>query len=227
MKGSRLSEGQPPSPLTDTRSICSAVRVQVHTTRGQRLSQKCHTAEAALGRFSDCSLIHATHLAPASIGACGIDQPDWKNGRRSEKRLVSGGWGEGGCLPGSGLAELNTLSRWARAAYLSARAELTSPPAAVGLLCDEDRAKDPKSALHDLGKRSKCAKVAPASPAAAPPPALRRREMGESDVRVAQVGAGGRSQTGGGVGLRDCHHLEEGTQQHKTSCVSMTENNKT
>lgn len=63
-------------------------------------------------------------------------------------------WG-GVCLPGSGLAELNTLSRWARAAYLSDGAELKSPPAAVGLLCDEDRAKDPKSTLHDLGKDSK------------------------------------------------------------------------
>lgn len=87
-------------------------------------------------------------------------------------------------LPGSGLAELNTLSRWAKAAYLSARAGLMSPPAAVELLCEDMGAKDPKSALHDLGKWSKCAKVAAACPAAAAPPAWRRRrEMAESDER--------------------------------------------
>lgn len=84
----------------------------------------------------------------------------------------------GGGLPGSGLAELNMLSRCARAAYLSARAGLTSLLAAAELLC-QDEAKDPKSALHDLGKWSKCVKVAPASPAGAPP-AQRRAEMAQS-----------------------------------------------
>lgn len=69
------------------------------------------------------------------------------------------------------MAELNTLSRSARAAYLSAgRLVLctASLPAPVELLWEEEL-KAPKSALHDLGKLSKFAKLAFASPPEALP----------------------------------------------------------
>ena len=69
-------------------------------------------------------------------------------------------------LPCSVLAELKTLSRLARAAYLSALAlapSTASLAAPVELLWDVEL-KDPKSALQDLGKLSKLAKVALASP---------------------------------------------------------------
>lgn len=74
-------------------------------------------------------------------------------------------------LPGSVSAELNMLSRSARAAYLSAEMLVlctTSLPAPVELLWEEEL-KDPKSALHDLGKFSKFAKLAFASPPEALP----------------------------------------------------------
>lgn len=58
------------------------------------------------------------------------------------------------------------LSRSARAAYLSTATLVlctASLPAPVELLWEEEL-KDPKSALHDLGKFSKFAKLAFASP---------------------------------------------------------------
>lgn len=63
------------------------------------------------------------------------------------------------------------LSRSARAAYLSAGTLVlctTSLSAPVELLWKEEL-KDPKSALHDLGKLSKCAKLTFASPPEALP----------------------------------------------------------
>lgn len=75
------------------------------------------------------------------------------------------------------------LSRSARAAYLSAGTLVPctpSLPAPVELLCEEEL-KDPKSALHDLGKLSKFAKLAFASPAEALP--AWKKEIKESEVR--------------------------------------------
>lgn len=69
------------------------------------------------------------------------------------------------------MAELNTLSRSARAAYLSAGMLVlctASLPAPVELLWEEEL-KDPKSALHDFGKLSKFAKLGFASPPEALP----------------------------------------------------------
>lgn len=78
-------------------------------------------------------------------------------------------------LPCSGLAELKMLSRSARAAYLSA-GTLVLSTAALGppaeLLWEE--LKDPKSALQDLGKLSKFAKLALANPELLP---VWRRKM--------------------------------------------------
>lgn len=178
------------------------MRAQLHTTRGRRVSPRSGVLLEQLWKNKRLFSFTRNTLRPRQS-----EQVESVSDRKNDAAQKSVCWREvvgrgGGCLPGSGLAELNTLSRWARAAYLSAWAELTLPPAAVGLLCGGDRAKDPKSALHDLGKRSKCAKVAPASPDAAPPPSAwgkkRYGTVRRETWRAGQVGAGGRSQAGVG-----------------------------
>lgn len=109
MKGRRLTEGQPASPLTDARRIYSAVKVQVHTTTVRRAQ-------------SEGSKVGATRFGQA-VKMCKSSAGESRRGAAA---------------------------------------------------CMEEK-RDGKV----------------------------RREA----WRAGQVGAGGRSQAGGGVGLRECHHL--------------------